>query len=472
MKHLFDESRQIPVLASATVQRWALLLSSYNYTIQHRPGTQIANADALSRLPLPDVIDHVPEPGDHTVLIHHLNETLVTASQIKLWTDKDPVLSRIHRFVQCGWSDSEEDRILKPYINRKDEMTVLDGCVLWGSRVVIPAAGRKTILEELHEAHPGNNKMKSLARCFVWWPGIDSDIVNCVRNCMTCQQHQTSPSKAPLHSWEWPHRPWARVHIDHAGPFLGHLFLIVVDAHSKWIEAQIVPSTSSEATIKKLQEFFATHGYPEQIVSDNGTGFTSSEFQSFMKKHGILYTLTAPYHPSSNGMAERSVQTVKQGLKKLTGPIGSRLAEFLLRYRTTPQTSTGLSPSELLMGRRLRCKLTLLHPDAGSRVKLQQERMCMRKSKLRSFSEGEKLYAKAFSISSKGWIPATVEARTGPLSYRLRTEDGSIIRRHVDHVRIRYPKSNCLPEHLDGDDWPLRPVTSSATTVTSVPSTR
>ena len=424
----------------------------------------MANADALSSLPLPETINHVPEPAEHKLLINHLNEILVTASHIKQWTDTDPVLSRVRHFIQSGWSDCEEDSKLIPYVNRKAELSVLNGCVLWGARVVIPSKGQEIILKQLHEGHAGTTKMKALARSFVWWPGMDSTIKDCVRNCSACQDHRASPSRAPLHPWEWPNRPWARIHMDHAGPFLGHLFLIVVDAHSKWIEAHIVSSTSADATIHKLQQIFATHGYPEQIVSDNGTGFASAEFQEYTKTHGILHTFTAPYHPSSNGMAERSVQTLKMGLKKSNGSIQDRLSQFLFHYRTTPHTTTGLSPAEMLMGRRLRSKLTLLHPDTGSHVIGQQEKMCVRTSSLRSFQKGEKVYAKAFG-NKKGWIPVTVETKAGPVSYQLKTLDGQVIRRHVDHVRKRYSDDSENPQMNEPDvldDWPVRVPRSAA----------
>ena len=198
-------------------------------------------------------------------------------------------------------------------------------------------------------------------------------------------------------------------------------------------------------------------------MSDNGTGFASAEFQEYTKTHGILHTFTAPYHPSSNGMAEHSVQTLKMGLKKLNGPIQERLSQFLFHYKMTPHTSTGLSPAEMLMGRRLCSKLTLLHPDTGSHVIGQQEKMCVRTSSLRSFQKGEKVYAKAFG-NRKGWIPVTVETKTGPVSYRLKTLDGQVIRRHVDHVRKRYSddRENPQMKEPDVDDWPVRVPSSAA----------
>jgi hypothetical protein len=346
LKFLFSENRQVPIMASSRIQRWALILGAYNYQISHKPGHLISNADALSRLPLTDTSDPSSTPEELTHLIHQLSESIVTANQIKLWTDKDPVLSRVRRLVSSGWTLTEPEPSLTPYHNRHCELSIIDGCVLWGSRVIVPPAGRKIILDQLHECHPGINRMKSLARCYVWWPKIDSDIENVVQSCKTCQENRASPNKAPLHPWEYPKKPWSRLHIDHAGPFLGHYFLIIVDAQSKWIEAKIVPSTSAEATITVLRSLFATHGIPEHIVSDNGPGFTSHEFSTFLTQNGVKHIRTSPYHPSSNGLAERAVQTVKQGITKLNGPIHSRLNRFLLNYRITPHTSTGQSPAE------------------------------------------------------------------------------------------------------------------------------
>ena len=102
LQFLFDETRQVPPMASARIQHWALMLSTYNYCIYHRSGSKMGNADVLSRLPLPETVNNIPEPAEHVFLIHKLNESPITASQIKSWTDTDPVLSRIRRFILCG----------------------------------------------------------------------------------------------------------------------------------------------------------------------------------------------------------------------------------------------------------------------------------------------------------------------------------------------------------------------------------
>lgn len=105
-------------MASARVQRWASLLATYKYRIQHRPGTQMANADALSRLPLPETVDNVPEPAEHITLINHLAKTPLTAKHVKEWTDTDPVLSRFRQFILCEWTEVSDDSRLLPYQHR------------------------------------------------------------------------------------------------------------------------------------------------------------------------------------------------------------------------------------------------------------------------------------------------------------------------------------------------------------------
>ena len=142
---------------------------------------------------------------------------------------------------------------------------------------------------------------------------------------------------APLSPWKWPPRPWPRLHIDFAGPFLGKDILVSIDAHSKWIEAVCTASTSSSNVIEELRTLFAKFSIPESFVTGNGTCFMSEEFKAFLQSNGIKHTTSAPYHPSSNGLAERAVQIVKRGLKKVTsGSMNTRLAKVLFSYRVTP----------------------------------------------------------------------------------------------------------------------------------------
>ena len=196
--------------------------------------------------------------------------------------------------------------------------------------------------------------MKSLARQFVWWPNLDAEIEQHVKNCTTCQTYTKDPPVTPLHPWEWPQTSWSRIHADFAGPFLGKMYLILIDAHSKWMEVHITSGATSAITINKMKLTFSSLGLLEILVTDNGPAFASQEFTAFTKANGIRHITSVPYHPASNGVAERAVQTFKAAMKKLKqGPLEDRVMKFLFRYHITSQSTTGQSPSELLLGRLL-----------------------------------------------------------------------------------------------------------------------
>ena len=117
------------------------------------------------------------------------------------------------------------------YFHVKDQLSLHGGCVLRGSRVVVPVAGRKILLQDLHREHPGMTKMKSLARSYLWWPGMDSDIETCVRTCDECQRVRPDPPRALVAtSMGAAKTPWERIHLHYAGPIDGEMLLVIVDA--------------------------------------------------------------------------------------------------------------------------------------------------------------------------------------------------------------------------------------------------
>lgn len=103
LKHLLGNQKGIPPMAASRIQRWALTLSAYTYAMECWPGSKLQNADALSRLPLPQEVQ-TPIPGEVLLLQEHLNTASpITAEQINQWTERDPVLSRVLRWVRRGW---------------------------------------------------------------------------------------------------------------------------------------------------------------------------------------------------------------------------------------------------------------------------------------------------------------------------------------------------------------------------------
>ena len=335
----------------------------------------------------------------------------ITVDNVRRETQRDPVLSQVHAMVTKGWLSSHVP-VLDPFYARRDEITVHSGCLMWGIRVIVPPKLRPQVLEELHEGHLKVVKMKALARSYIWWPGIDKEIEKSAKTCSGCQLMQAEPSTAPVHPWEWPSSPWQRIHIDFAGPFLGCMFLIVVDAHSRWLEIEKMDTKTSTKTIEKLQSLFARYGEPSQLVSDNGPQFKSEEFQMFLKRNGIKHQTSAPYHPASNGLAERCVQSFKSAMKSETEvkPLNIKLATFLLAYRNTPHSTTGEEPSQLFLGRRLRTRLDdLLKPDLRLKISNRQIDQTVTKggAVTREFSIGQTVIARNYTGSTK-WVPGII----------------------------------------------------------------
>jgi len=371
---ILGPKKGIPPVAAARLQRWAILLSAYQYTIEFRPTKAHANADGLSRLPLNVTTSEGYSVEVEAYNLAQIDSLPVRAASLKTATAQDAVLSRVLQFVREGWPHKIEE-YYKPFWKQREGLTVEAGCLLRGARVVIPKVLREKVLVELHMEHPGVSQMKAIARCYFWWPGLDVEIERLARECELCQAVKKAPPVSTLHPWVWPEKPWKRIHIDYAGPFQGVMFLVIVDAYSKWPEVFIQSQTTATKTIAALQQVFAAYGLPEQVVTDNGPQFVAEEFETFLRRNGVRHIRSAPYHPASNGQAERFVQSLKQALKasKSDGrTLEQRLYNYLLLYRSSPQATTQVSPASLFLQRELRTRFDLLLPDVQSCVRDKQ----------------------------------------------------------------------------------------------------
>ena len=154
-----------------------------------------------------------------------------------------------------------------------------------------------------------------------------------------------------------------------------------------------------------------------------------------MKRNGIKHIKVAPYHPASNGLAERTVRVFKEGFEKMgEGSIQTKLSQFVLSYRTTPHSTTGVPAAELLMKRKLHTQLDRLYPNVADRVRSKQAKQKAAHdyhAKERTLDEGQAEHVKDFRYK-KTWMPGTVVDKTGPVSDRIQLDDGSVIRRHQD----------------------------------------
>ena len=146
---------------------------------------------------------------------------------------------------------------------------------------------------------------------------MDHEIKSHVRECAPCQNMRKMPPVAPIHPWSQPERLKERVNVNYAGLLEAKLFLLIIDAYSKWVEVHITNSTASSTTMELLYKLFVFLGLPDVRVSDNGTSFTSGEFAEFMRRNGIHHIHSPLYHPSSNSLAKRVVQDSEGGAEEM-----------------------------------------------------------------------------------------------------------------------------------------------------------
>ena len=476
---LFSPDKTLPPVAAARVLRWSLILAGYQYKMVFRKGTEHGNVDALSRLPLPSSsADDQERPSDIILLIDDMSEPPCSADDLCEATRRDPVLAKVILGLQSGSWPSPLPVELAPFHRREMELSVVNGLVMWGQRVIIPQKWRQMVKNELHEGHFGSQHMKALARSYVWWPNMDAELEATAAGCNACALHARDPPKTAVHPWPWPTRPWVRLHIDYAGPVDGVMLLVLIDAHSKWLEAVPVQRATAEATTSALRHIFATHGLPEVIVSDNGSPFTAAEFENFCKMNGIRHLRTPPFHPASNGAAERAVALVKAGLSKLaTDTITAGLAQhqgrdlqhrldrFLLSYRRTPQSTTSIAPAEMLMKRSIRTRLDLVKPSLATTIEMGQAKWPAVNSRNRQVpSVGCDVMMRNYASGDR-WVPATVVEHRSPHSILVKSDKG-ITHRHPDQLRKRvaFDEPSRTTRNDDDDDdfmWLVPPAAAT-----------
>ena len=348
------------------IQRFRMRLMRFNYRIAHVAGKDLITADTLSRAP---IVEH-RQPQDVSFeqdCQAYVNAVLKTLSitekrllELKQAQVDDATCQRIQTYCQQGWPDRARLRPdEKVYLQVAAELTVQQGLLLKGSRLVIPLAMRPSILEKIIEGHQGITKCRERAKQSVWWPGLSKQIEDLVESWDRCAKERVNQAE-PMIPSDVPERPWQKVGSD-LFELNGSPYLLVVDYLSAFVEISKLSSTTSASIVNHMTSMFARHGVPEVVVTDNGPQYASDTFRRFDAARGFLHTTSSPRFPQSNGEAERAVKTLKCLLAKSYNPY-----DTLLAYRSTP-LSNGYSPAELLMGRKLRTPIptipALLEPQ-------------------------------------------------------------------------------------------------------------
>ncbi|XP_055633904.1 uncharacterized protein K02A2.6-like [Toxorhynchites rutilus septentrionalis] len=345
---IFGSKKGIPVYTANRLQRFALNLLLYDFEIEYVSTEKFGNADLLSRL----IDQHIKPEEDYVIASLNLEEDIRSSRCAKhpsrsAAPSSPPLRSERLAPVNTLWVRTSPVPI-------KAGIALCGGWVYFVCRTTRhPVVASETVPRTAAPCPSGHAANKAIARSYVYWPTLDADIVSFVKACQQC----ASVARSPLHSspvpWPKSTAPWQRVHVDFAGPIEGDYYLLAIDSFSKWPEIIRTTRITSAATISILRGLFARLGMPVTLVSDNGTQFTSAEFADFCASNSIEHLTTAPFHPQSNGQAERFVDTFKRAVKKIQegrGSIEEALDVFLLTYRSTPSRALPdqKSPSEIM----------------------------------------------------------------------------------------------------------------------------
>lgn len=194
-------------------------------------------------------------------------------------------VDKLRLYIRLGWpARNKLESELLSFFRARNSLDIYNECIFYGNTVFIPPKLRRSLLELIHREHSGVVKCKQLARSAFWWPNLDHDIEKFVKACTICQTHGAKKNQSQLQSWMKSDFPFERIHMDHYF-FNNRIFLIIKDTIGR-------------------------------IVVDNQTAYTSKYFRKFCKANEIDLITTPPYHPSSIGVAEKGVDTVKSNLKK------------------------------------------------------------------------------------------------------------------------------------------------------------
>ena len=436
--------------APPRIQRLLLAVQKYDIKVIHRPGKSkdLIIADTLSRAFLPEEnTDHDETDIDLDTQVHLLVSNLPFSDnklkEFKIATNSDQTLQKLKSTVLDGWPDFKEeiDSEIRPFWDFREEIHVAEGLLFKGEKLIVPKSKQRETLEKIHSNHLGINKCKARARDILYWPGMSSQIHDMCSKCSVCLEHRKSNAKEPLKPHPAPNRAWSKVGTDlfHLG---AKMYLIVVDYYSKFPEVMLLENTTSQGVINAMKSIFSRHGIPDQVVSDGGPQYSSYKFREFATKWQFEHIMSSPRFPQSNGMAERTIQTVKSMLRKA---IKSNQDPYLslLEYRNTPIDKDLGSPCQLLMSRRTKTTLPtnpkLLEPeirqniqkDLIKRQNVQKKYYDQNTTKLPELSEGDRVRVQQ---QDGTWKPAVVTKKSPqPRSYVVQTKDG-VLRRNRRHL--------------------------------------
>lgn len=471
--------------APKRLQRMLLYLQKFNLSVHYKRGTEMYIADMLSRAFLKQrglddpvsvteqlifqvqqekAISKELEQVNHAEYLRVSEERL---HQIQRMTLQDSTLQALTTTVLAGWPDDSSGvpASIREFFGYRDEITVHNGVLYKGSRVIIPGAMQAEMLTRIHASHLGIEACTRKATDVLFWPNMRADIRDTVARCSTCNEYTKRQVKEPMMTHKIPERPWSRVAMDLFS--LAHKsYLVVVDYYSDFIEVDMLKDTTAATLVEHCKMHFSRHGTPDTVVSDNGPQFTSEEFSRFATDWEFMHTTSSPYHSQSNGKAESAVKVAKTLFKKAQRADQDPW-KSLLDWRNTPTEGMDSSPVQRLMSRRTRTQLPisaqLLKPKVTEGVsdKIKQRRQKAKQRydqgahKLPELEIGDAVRVQPLpTVKGSPWRKGVCTDKLSTRSYIVDV-DGSKYRRNRRYLRASKENGQ---DQISGSDEQLEPM--------------
>ena len=386
----------------------------WNFEIRHVAGVKNFGPDALSRYPGGSSSVHELRGADpESVAWSEELETGVVAavcSGVRVVTWKavqnagitDDEYARL--LFQLSSDEGPWDERLQAYQRFKEKLSVVDGVVVFGRRIVVPVALRQEVLNSLHRAHQGSTSMALRASESVWWPGINADLARVRDACGTCIRNApTQPALPPVRP-RIPDYPFQLVASDFFD-YAGKSYVVVVDRYSGWPVVSQSKDGTAEELVRLLRTYFCTYGVPEEIATDGALVYVSGTVRKFLETWGVTHRVSSAYNPHSNLRAESGVKSMKRLIAENTGVGGSlntdRFMAALLTYRNTPDRDTKRSPAQVLFARQLRDTV----PCSKENLVLRKDWVLTRDAREEALAVGHQVRGEAWSEKTRPQRP-------------------------------------------------------------------
>ncbi|XP_014678323.1 PREDICTED: uncharacterized protein LOC106818112 [Priapulus caudatus] len=319
-----------------------ITILEYDIDLKWRPGKEMHVADMLSRSYLPKSTGM--SDIEQVCMVDYLPIRTERLEQLKLETERDETLQLLRLVILKGWPEEKHQcpTQVTPYFSIRDELSVQDGLIFRGERLVIPASMRDQMKKAIHTSHLGEESCLKRAREAQYWPAMNAEIKTFISTCDTCRNYETSQCKETMMPHELPDKD----------------YLVTSDYYTNFWEVDRLKRSNSSTIISKLKRHFARQGIPEQVISDNAQNPTSDGFQRFARDWDFEHVTVSPYNSKANGKAESSVKAAKRMLRKAKKS-GTDPYLALLEIRNTPTQGMGSSPMQRLNNRRARTLLPM-----------------------------------------------------------------------------------------------------------------